>query len=213
MQVKDIVKNETVELSREDLIQKMKEGRQVDLILKEKKTDDIPPINDEVLTREEAFGKLFCKYDWRYVMAPMKLYKKSLFTSLRFALGRLHEDTFLIHHLFGACNRVVTISDKLYMYLQRDGSIMHSMAAMNYVSLIDAYIDRCVYFKGLQYKDFAHKSARSAYVQVVRFLRSGTFKDHKAELKTRIRIVTSWLLRFGDLRAIKLWYFYIRFAR
>ena len=41
MQVKDIVKNETAELTREDLIQKMKEGRQVDLILKEKKTDDI----------------------------------------------------------------------------------------------------------------------------------------------------------------------------
>ena len=38
MIVKDVVNNVEVELDRDGLIQKMKEGRQVDLILKEKKT-------------------------------------------------------------------------------------------------------------------------------------------------------------------------------
>ena len=41
MKVKDIVNNSESELSRDELVQKMKEGRQVDLILKEKKSDDI----------------------------------------------------------------------------------------------------------------------------------------------------------------------------
>ena len=41
MKVKDIVNNTELELDRDELIQKMKDGRQVDLILKEKKTDDI----------------------------------------------------------------------------------------------------------------------------------------------------------------------------
>ena len=41
MKVKDIVNNEELDLTRDDLIEKMKEGRQVDLILKEKKSDDV----------------------------------------------------------------------------------------------------------------------------------------------------------------------------
>ena len=41
MKVKDVVNNIELDLNRDDLIQKMKDGRQVDLILKEKKSDDI----------------------------------------------------------------------------------------------------------------------------------------------------------------------------
>ncbi len=61
MQVKDIVKNETVELSREDLIQKMKEGRQVDLILKEKKTDDIGYLTWDMEQWSTVDGKRFIR--------------------------------------------------------------------------------------------------------------------------------------------------------
>ena len=41
MKVKDIVNNTEMELDRDELIQKMKDGRQVDLIFKDKKSDDI----------------------------------------------------------------------------------------------------------------------------------------------------------------------------
>lgn len=61
MQVKDIVKNETVELSREDLIQKMKEGRQVDLILKEKKSDDIGYLTWDMEQWSTVDGKRFIR--------------------------------------------------------------------------------------------------------------------------------------------------------
>ncbi len=61
MQVKDIVKNETAELTREDLIQKMKEGRQVDLILKEKKTDDIGYLTWDMEQWSTVDGKRFIR--------------------------------------------------------------------------------------------------------------------------------------------------------
>lgn len=61
MQVKDIVKNETSELTREDLIQKMKEGRQVDLILKEKKTDDIGYLTWDMEQWSTVDGKRFIR--------------------------------------------------------------------------------------------------------------------------------------------------------
>ena len=177
------------------------------------KINDDSPVKDEVLTREQCFSKLFLNNGWYYVTAPMKLYKRELFMSLRFIKGKIHEDEFLIHHLFGTCDRVVTISDKLYMYRKRIDSITHSLTARNYMYLIDVCLDRCGYFKGLRNKELAHKTSMSAYVYVVRFIRSGTFKGHEAELKSQISLISSWLLRFGDFRAIKLWYFYIRFAR
>ena len=41
MKVEDVVKKESLELDTKGLIQKMIDGRQVDLILNEKKTDDV----------------------------------------------------------------------------------------------------------------------------------------------------------------------------
>ena len=61
MQVKDIVKNETADLTRDDLIQKMKEGRQVDLILKEKKTDDIGYLTWDMEQWSTVDGKRFIR--------------------------------------------------------------------------------------------------------------------------------------------------------
>lgn len=61
MQVKDIVKNVTADLTREDLIQKMKEGRQVDLILKEKKTDDIGYLTWDMEQWSTVDGKRFIR--------------------------------------------------------------------------------------------------------------------------------------------------------
>lgn len=171
------------------------------------------PIKDEVLTREQCFSKIFLSNGWYYVTAPMKLYKRELFAGLRFKNGKLHEDEFFIHHLIGKCDIIATISDELYMYLQRDGSIMHTLSPKNYLCIIDAYIDRHQYFKQHKYKDFAKKSLISAYSYIVRFINSGTYKEHRIELKNRIRLVSGRFLRTANLRAIKLWCLYFRFAR
>ena len=61
MQVKDIVKNEVLEISRDGLIAKMKEGRQVDLILKEKKTDDFGYLTWDMEQWSTVDGKRFIR--------------------------------------------------------------------------------------------------------------------------------------------------------
>ncbi|MBQ6455885.1 MAG: hypothetical protein IJJ31_02015 [Mogibacterium sp.] len=61
MQVKDILKGETMDLSREDLIAKMKEGRQVDLIMKEKKSDDIGYLTWNMEQWSTVDGKRFIR--------------------------------------------------------------------------------------------------------------------------------------------------------
>ena len=61
MKVKDIVNNTEAELSRDELVQKMKEGRQVDLILKEKKTDDIGYLTWDMEQWSTVDGKRFIR--------------------------------------------------------------------------------------------------------------------------------------------------------
>lgn len=61
MKVKDIVNNNESELSRDELVQKMKEGRQVDLILKEKKTDDIGYLTWDMEQWSTVDGKRFIR--------------------------------------------------------------------------------------------------------------------------------------------------------
>ena len=61
MKVKDIVNNTEAELSRDELVQKMKDGRQVDLILKEKKTDDIGYLTWDMEQWSTVDGKRFIR--------------------------------------------------------------------------------------------------------------------------------------------------------
>ena len=61
MIVKDVVNNVEVELDRDGLIQKMKDGRQVDLILKEKKSDDIGYLTWDMEQWSTVDGKRFIR--------------------------------------------------------------------------------------------------------------------------------------------------------
>ena len=170
------------------------------------------PLKDEVLSRGQCFSKIFLSNGWYYVTVPMKLYKRELFTGLRFNNGKLHEDEFFIHHLIGKCNTIVTIPDELYMYIKRDDSIMHTLSAKNYLYMMDAYLDRYTFFRESQHYEFAQKSIMSAYGSAVRFIQSGTTKEHKIEFRKRIRLILIALLRFRNLRAIKLLYLYARYV-
>jgi len=54
------------------------------------------------------------------------IYDADLFKDLRFERGKIMEDAFITPHLIIACEKLVLISDFMYYYRQRKGSIMHS---------------------------------------------------------------------------------------
>ena len=53
-----------------------------------------------------------------------KLYRASLFRTLRFTPGRYFEDDLICHHIFCQAKRVTGIPDRLYIYKLRAGSTM-----------------------------------------------------------------------------------------
>ena len=54
------------------------------------------------------------------------LYKMKLFENIRFPVGKLSEDYFIMYKLFDNSNKIVYSSYPVYYYMQRDGSISKS---------------------------------------------------------------------------------------
>lgn len=120
------------------------------------------PIKDEILSREQVINKLFEYKYWYYFFVWNKLYKRRLFDNIRFPYGRLCEDSYIAHHLFGQCEKVVSISDTLYYYLQRSNSIMgyfyDNHAKELYMNVCECYIDCMYYLKTIDLDEYAAKA-------------------------------------------------------
>ena len=84
--------------------------------------------------------------NWRYVPAWNKLYKKEIWTSLRFPKGKLHEDEFVIHKVLEKCEKVSIVPNKLLYYVQRSGSIMNNISDKNRIHITMAFIERTNFY-------------------------------------------------------------------
>lgn len=104
-------------------------------------------MKDEVLSAYEALEKLQGSEWWFYVTAWNKLYKKELFDKIRFPVGKVNEDQFIVHELFYECNVIATISNVLYHYVQRKGSIMNSNVSVKRLDDIEAIYGRYIFYK------------------------------------------------------------------
>lgn len=77
----------------------------------------------EELGRHELILKLFEKNNIHFICACTKLYRKQLFETLRFDVGKLHEDEFIVYKIFNQANKAVVVDNGLYFYRERQGSI------------------------------------------------------------------------------------------
>ncbi len=76
------------------------------------------------------------------IIACNKLYKKELFDDIRYPLGKLHEDEFVIHRLFRRCRTIAVTYEPLYFYETRSGSITSKVSDRNIRDLLAAFEDR-----------------------------------------------------------------------
>jgi glycosyltransferase involved in cell wall biosynthesis len=77
------------------------------------------------------------------IIAWGKLYKAALFETIRFPVGKLHEDEYVSHHLLYKAKKTVISSEPLYFYFSRDDSITGVHRHMkNIECTVEAYLDR-----------------------------------------------------------------------
>lgn len=81
----------------------------------------------------------------RTVVAWNKLYKAEIFDKLRYPVGKLHEDEFIIHKILEQCKRCVYTDAKLYYYIKRAGSITASHSFKNVYDTEVAFCERLLW--------------------------------------------------------------------
>lgn len=102
--------------------------------------EDIPIEN--YLLEIYDYKQALLSLDTLKVVSWAKLYRKDAIKDLRFPVGRLHEDEFMIHKFIYNCRKIVMLNIKLYYYFQRENSIVHTLTKINIVDAMDAYEDR-----------------------------------------------------------------------
>ena len=73
-----------------------------------------------------------------YMVVWNKLYHRSIFDDLRFAVGKLNEDTMLISYAYEKAEKIANIPDALYLYRKVAGSIVNSKVTLRNLDRVEA---------------------------------------------------------------------------
>lgn len=111
-----------------------------------------------------------------------KLYKMSLFKSLRYPVGKINEDEFVIHHLYGASDKVVLNKSVLYFYLQRGSSIMGQTFSEKRLAGLEALMDRINYFKDNNMRELMQETCK----QYNYFIRNNYYLTEDKKLRKKL---------------------------
>ena len=73
-----------------------------------------------------------------YMVVWNKLYHRSIFEHLRFAEGKINEDTMLIAYAYEKAEKIANIPDELYLYRRVENSIVNSKVTLRNLDRVEA---------------------------------------------------------------------------
>lgn len=94
----------------------------------------------------------------RYVSSCGKLYRRELFSDLRFPVGRLFEDEFVIYRLYHASNKVVEVNRTLYYYYVNSSGITQTLTMEKRFDEYDAQAERIAFYQNLGERELCAKA-------------------------------------------------------
>lgn len=101
-----------------------------------------------VFSNLEALEQLTGKFYEQLVIACGKLYKKGLFKTIRFPVGKLHEDEFITYKLIYKAKKIVLTTAQLLYYWQREDSIMGASSSLkSRFHAIEALKERAIFLE------------------------------------------------------------------
>ena len=142
---------------------------------------------DNVLTGFDALKVSYESQGVLYTITWNKLYKRHLFQSIRFPVGKYHEDEYTTYLILDQCRRISIIREALYIYYQRADSIMQEVYSVKRLDGIEASYERYIYYKkkGGKYKTLLIPEGNT-FTPI--FFRSKLlFKPKTQEEKKRVR--------------------------
>lgn len=83
----------------------------------------------------------------RVITPWAKLYRRDLFTDIRYPEGKIFEDIYITHRLLWRCTKVAITDAALWYYFVHADSIMHADFSLAKLDYLDALKDRIVFFE------------------------------------------------------------------
>lgn len=93
-----------------------------------------------------------------------KLYKKDLFRTIRFPIGKLHEDEFTTYKLLFSCKRIAYIPAELYFYFTNPNGIMGNTWTLSRAVVLQAFSEQCSFFHKNRFPKAEQVSAQEYFV-------------------------------------------------
>lgn len=149
--------------------------------------------NVKVLSNIETLELFFGKYNHYLVAVWGKLYKRGLFDSIRFDVGRLHEDVFILYKLFFKARCTVLSTNPLYYYWKREGSITGTFYVERQIDHLTALTERAVFFYDMNLlKLFKTQAAilLKQYIRLVKYFDINTDRQHQDDIASCYRSIS-----------------------
>ncbi len=111
---------------------------------------EIPQINQQdFISKLHDTETFYIKNNTVATIACGKLYKKSCFISLRYPIGKIHEDEFITYRILFKSEQIAVIAAPLYMYYQNPSSITYSEWTPKRLDVLTALEERINFFDNL----------------------------------------------------------------
>lgn len=153
---------------------------------------DFESISDSPVqeTSPEAF---FVNHHITAIIACCKLYKKSCFESIRYPLGKLHEDEYTTYKVLFGKKQISYLETPLYFYFTNPESIMKTNWSPKRLDVIGAIEEQISFFKNNGF-DLALKKSEKLHLwyivsQIEKIEQSGDFKPYAIKLKKELRVL------------------------
>lgn len=171
---------------------------------------DTNEIQDNIVKviEEEKFNNIYNELADYTITAWAKLYKKSIFDEIRFPVGKINEDEFIVHQWLNLAKKVVYSSCEYYYYFQRGNSIMNTYNIKR-LDIFDALENRMLFFKGKNKELYSQTLYVYCYniLKNIRLLKQGNNIINKKhiikDLKKKNKIYLKKLLLSGHINILR----------
>ena len=142
--------------------------------------------DEKQLLNKKQFWESFFLHGAVNVVAWNKLYKKSIFDSVRYFEGHIHEDVFIIPEIIEQVKWISFVKESLYCYLKRDNSIVGKVKTTNTFDIDKIYADLTLaeYFENNGYFEIFSHHMLDLFIDITKHVcKSKLTKKQKIEFR------------------------------
>lgn len=136
----------------------------------------------------------YCKNNKYITQACCSLYKKELFSEIRFPYGKYCEDVYITHELLFKTDKVSVLPYNLYYYFQNNESIMHNVSEKRLVDEIKGNEKAVLFFKNTKFVNAYKKS-----IVLYNFNLFYNFKHYKKNIYNILKNINPEILTINNI--------------